>query len=317
MNMNWRLRKWMTGTRLRKILGIRLGLFHQYAARPIEVDVVEAGSDEGLPAITIVTPSLNQGSYIGATVTSVLSQEYPALQYIIQDGGSTDATLDVLRAFPANSFELFCEKDTGQADALNRGFARANGAIYAYLNADDILLEGALKTVGRFFRDHPEVDVVYGNRLVIDEGGCEVGRWVLPGHAASVLRCVDYVPQETLFWRATLVSTPAGQFDAKLQFAMDWALLLRFLDQGARFAHIPRLLGGFRVHADQKTQAQMASTGRAEMARLRNRYAAGRFSRLAGFCSHGVFLARHWWMERRHACSIRGRECADRGRSKV
>ncbi|WP_063899940.1 glycosyltransferase family 2 protein [Burkholderia stagnalis] len=315
--MSKRLRKWLTGTRLRKILGIRLGLFHQYAARTIDVGAVEAGSDDDLPAITIVTPSLNQGAYIGATVSSVLSQEYPTLQYIIQDGGSTDTTLDVLRAFPPNSFELFCEKDAGQADALNRGFARANGVIYAYLNADDILLEGALKTVGRFFRDHPEVDVVYGNRLVIDESGCEIGRWLLPGHAASVLRQVDYVPQETLFWRATLAAAPAAQFDAKLQFAMDWALLLRFLDQGARFAHIPRLLGGFRVHADQKTQAQMASTGRDEMARLRERYAAGRFSRLTGFCSHGVFLARHWWMEHLHVRPARGREWGSRGHPKV
>lgn len=294
---------WLSGIHLRKVLGIRLGLFHQYAARPISVCETEGGSDEDLPTITIVTPSLNQGSFIGATVSSVLDQEYPALQYVIQDGKSTDATFNVLRSFPANAFELYCEHDTGQADALNRGFARATGAIHAYLNADDILLDGALRTVGRFFRDHPDVDVLYGNRLIIDESGREVGRWLLPGHMPSLLRHVDYVPQETLFWRASLVSSPAKPFDANLKFAMDWALLLHFLDCRARFAHIPRLLGGFRVHADQKTQAQYASTGREEMAKLRRRHAAGGLGRFGGLGVHAIFLAKHWFVERRYARS--------------
>jgi GT2 family glycosyltransferase len=140
-----------------------------------------------------------------------------------------------------------------------------------WLNSDDLLLPGALATVAQYFSEHPNIDVVYGDRLLIDERGMEIGRWLLPGHSDRALLRADYVPQETLFWRRGLWERIGGHLDESFHFAMDWDLLIRFRDVGARFAHIPRFLGAFRVHSDQKTSAQIAELGLAEMNRIRQR----------------------------------------------
>jgi len=141
----------------------------------------------------------------------------------------------------------------------------------AWLNSDDLLLPGALACVANYFARHPEVDVVYGNRLLIDEDDMEIGRWILPGHDNEVLSWVDYVPQESLFWRRSIWEKVGGNVDESFRFAMDWDLLLRFRDAGAQFAHIPCFLGAFRVHAQQKSSAAMSDVGVPEMNRIRER----------------------------------------------
>jgi hypothetical protein len=142
----------------------------------------------------------------------------------------------------------------------------------AYLNSDDLLLPGALHYVARYFAAHPEVDVVYGHRVLVDAEGLEVGRWILPPHRDRHLRFADYVPQETLFWRRRIWERAGGRVDESFQFAVDWELLMRFLDAGARIVRLPRFLGAFRVHAQQKTSLQLAGIGALEMDRLRSRY---------------------------------------------
>jgi hypothetical protein len=161
--------------------------------------------------------------------------------------------------------------DGGQADAINRGFAGTEGEVMAYLNSDDLLLAGTLHAVAAAFERHPDVDVVYGHRIVIDEEDREIGRWVLPAHDDAVLSWADYVPQETLFWRRRIWERVGARMDESFRFALDWELLLRFRDAGARFLRLPRFLGCFRVHAAQKTSTQMEAVGLAEMARLRER----------------------------------------------
>ena len=125
--------------------------------------------------------------------------------------------------------------------------------------------------MANFFQKHPDVEVVYGNRLLIDEAGMEIGRWVMPGHDSAVLSWVDYIPQETLFWRRSIWERVGGQVDETFQFAMDWDLLLRFRDAGANFAHIPRFLGAFRIHEQQKTSARINQVGHKEMDMIRER----------------------------------------------
>ena len=144
-------------------------------------------------------------------------------------------------------------RDRGQAHAINLGFRHATGDIMAYLNSDDLLLPGALNCVGRFFAAHPQVDVVYGNRIVINEHDQEVGRWILPPHCAEALIWNNYIPQETLFWRRRIWDKVGGRFDETLHSALDWDLWLRFHRAGARFHHLPRFLGAFRIHPLQKT----------------------------------------------------------------
>lgn len=219
--------------------------------------------------ISIVTPSLNQAQFVEDTVQSVLGQRYPRLEYIVQDGGSTDETHEILKRYRSRLHRLQVQPDEGQAHAINLGFEHAAGEIMAYLNADDILLPGALPYVARYFQRHPDVDAVYGHRVIVDEEGMEVGRWVLPRHRDEVLSWVDFVPQETLFWRRSLWERAGGKVDNESRFALDWELMLRFCDAGARVVRLPRFLGAFRVHEEQKTSAQMDTAGNREMARIR------------------------------------------------
>lgn len=152
------------------------------------------------PRITMVTPSYNQAQYLGATIESIVSQNYPKLTYHVQDGASIDGTIDLLKS-RGESISWTSEPDEGQSNAINLGFAGADCEIMAYLNSDDMLLPGALAYVTDYFMSHPDVDVVYGHRVFVDREGLEVGRAVLPPHDGKALQYADYIPQETMFWR--------------------------------------------------------------------------------------------------------------------
>ena len=141
----------------------------------------------------------------------------------------------------------------------------------AYLNSDDMLLPGALHYVARYFATHPEIDVVYGHRVLIDEYDQEIGRWVVPPHDDDILSWADYIPQETMFWRRSIWEKAGGLIDTNFKFAMDWDLILRFRDAGARIVRLPRFLGAFRIHPHQKTSAEISQQGVREMGRLRER----------------------------------------------
>lgn len=279
----------------RRLLGIKLGVLHQHVPQSLHFkdEAIIARDVANLPIISLVTPSFNQGIYIHKTIESVLNQKYPHLEYLIQDACSTDSTSAVLSAFPPDKFEYFIEPDKGQADAINLGFSRSNGEIMAWLNSDDLLLPGALGLVGEFFLSHPEVDVVYGNRILIDNEGKQIGRWILPGHDADILRGIDYIPQETLFWRRRVWERAGGYVDDELNFALDWDLLLRFSDIGAKFVHLPLLFGAFRVHENQKTSALFVSSGLAESRLLRTRYGGNLLLRILRVFKHMIFLVKH------------------------
>lgn len=231
----------------------------------------DANLISGTPlSISIVTPNLN-GPLLEETLRSVVDQGYPQLEYIVQDGGSSDENLAVLRRFDSQLKHWESRPDKGQANAINCGMKRSTGDVLAYLNSDDILLPGALSFVARFFNEHPNVDVVYGNRILIDEEGDEIGRWVLPTYDEQVIQWADYIPQETMFWRRRAWKAVNESLDESFEFAMDWDLILRFRAAGMRFRHVPRFLGAFRVWDCQKTMRLMETVGQTEMNRLRER----------------------------------------------
>jgi hypothetical protein len=131
-------------------------------------------------------------------------------------------------------------------------------------------MAGALRFVAEYFARHPEVDVVYGHRVVVDREGNEIARWYLPKHDPYVLRLYDFIPQETVFWRRRIWGQVGG-IDTSFQFAMDWDLLLRFQEAGAKIVRLPYFLGCFRVHPQQKTSALISTQGQAEIDALRRR----------------------------------------------
>lgn len=258
---------------LRSLLGFRLGQFYVYSPRPIALSASYAKpvACQSVLKISLITPVLNQVQFIEQTIESVLTQGFPALEYVVMDGGSKDGTTAIIDKYSDQLTYSESARDKGQSDAINRGFAHTSGDILGWINADDTLLPGALDYVAHFFEMNPNIDVVYGNRIVIDEDGNEIGRWILPPHSDRILSWIDYVPQETLFWRRDLWNRVGGSVDTSFEFAMDWDLLVRFRDCGARFSHLPRYLGAFRVHPSQKTSARMNDLGAQEMDRIRIR----------------------------------------------
>ena len=233
----------------------RIGILRHHDPKPFLLPEKYLWTTPPLPAptISIVTPSFEQGAYLERTIRSVLNQNYRALEYVVQDGASSDETLEILRRLDPLLDGWRSEPDEGQADAINRGFARTSGEIMAWLNSDDLLLPGTLAYVARYFAAHPGVDVVYGNRVMIDEHDRQIGVWILPAHDDGALMLADFVPQETLFWRRRIWDRIGGRVDSDFKFALDWDLLLRFRAAGATIVRLPRFLGAFRVHAQQKT----------------------------------------------------------------
>lgn len=295
------LSRWGVGVHLRRLLGVRLGRFHQHPPTPLALPALgHPDVGDGLPGIVLVTPSYNQARFIGTTISSVLAQGYPRLKYIVQDAASTDGTAEILRSYHGSPVDIRVQPDRGQSHALNLGFSGTNAEVMGYLNSDDVLPPGSLQIVGRIFRDEPETDVIYGNRLIIDEEGAQVGRWILPGHDSELLRFVDYVPQETLFWRRHLWERVGAQFNEQLQFAMDWELLLRFMAVGARFRHVPNLIGVFRVHASQKSQSHFAVHGIQEMTQLRRQFASPGQGKAGRLLLHARYLYRHRHADQRY-----------------
>jgi hypothetical protein len=276
-SLGWRIHHWFkTGCPVSGGLTLpsELGNLRGYRPKPLEVPRWYSrapGIPKTWPRISIVTPCFNSARFLEATIQSVLEQHYPDLEYIVQDGGSSDGSASILQRYAPILSHCESRRDAGQANAVNLGFRHASGEIMAFLNADDLLLPGALRYVGSFFARNPEVDVVYGHRVLIEERGQEIGRWVLPRHDDEILSWADYVPQETLFWRRHIWERAGGHMDESFQFALDWDLLLRFRAAGARFVRLPRFLAAFRVHPGQKTAAQMAEVGAQEMDRLRER----------------------------------------------
>lgn len=253
--------------------GPKLGNLNQYKPRPCRLPNTNFKQDliKNYPKISIVTPSFMQGEYVERTILSILNQNYPNLEYYIQDGGSSDETLSILKKHESKIAGWDSNPDGGQSNALNLGFAKTTGEIMAWLNADDLFLPGILHLVADYFNNHNDVDVIYGNRLLINENDLEVGRWILPGHDQKILSWVDYIPQETIFWRRKIWDKIGGNIDESFRFAMDWDLLIRFREAGARFAHLPNLFCAFRVHSKQKTSAEINEIGFKEMDLIRLR----------------------------------------------
>ena len=252
----------------------QLGVLAQYPPRTMQPERFPAARPpRAWPRICIITPSYNQGTFLERTMDSVLGQNYPALAYGVQDGGSTDQSAEIITRRIGQLTHAESCKDEGQADAIAKGFKKlypGAGDIMGWLNSDDVLLPGALAYVGRYFAMHPEVDVIYGHRVIIDENDGEIGRWFMPQYHADTLPWFDLVPQETLFWRARCYNQVGG-IDPSFHFAVDWDLLLRFAQAGFCIRRVPYFLGCFRVHTSQKTSAHIQTLGEREMQRLRLR----------------------------------------------
>jgi len=271
----WQWPACLGGGRPEDLLSGQLALVPAYTPRPLRPETYPRmkQSERSLPRLSIVIPSLNQAAWLEQAIDSTEAGISPGIDLHVWDGGSTDGSADLLATKSDLLASWRSEPDGGQADAVKRGLDATTGTdedIMAWLNADDFYLPGALHFVRAYFAANPEVDVIYGNRVLVDEQSREIGRWYLPRHQAEVLKRYDFVPQETLFWRRRIWQQVGG-VDASFRFALDWDLLLRMQQADARLVHLPWFLGAFRLHQHQKSQAAIGETGQAEIDRLRRR----------------------------------------------
>ena len=260
--------------------GMRLGAYRHHPPRPPykETFPVHAAFRAGQLSFAIVTPSYNQRQYVGQTIASVVGQHHPNLKYAVMDGGSNDGSQEEITKYIQHLDFFVSETDKGQSDAICKGFSRVSGDIMAYLNSDDVLMPGVLEYVEEYFHDHPEVDVVYGHRVIVDEHGRQIGRWILPPHSNRETEYFDFIPQETMFWRKRIWEK-AGGIDSSFQFAMDWDLILRFMAAGATFRRVPYYLAYFRAHESQKSHLEFGTRGQQEIEALLARVHDGEVDR--------------------------------------
>ncbi|MDP2966078.1 MAG: glycosyltransferase family 2 protein [Pelolinea sp.] len=204
------------------------------------------------PLVTIVTPSYNQAMYLEETIQSVLAQTYPSIEYIIMDGGSTDGSLEIIKKYTPKLAHWVSEKDRGQTDAINKGFALAKGEVLAWLNSDDTFLPNALEEAVKFLSAHPETGLIYGDANYIDEKSKVIGRFpAAQTDLAKLRRGYVHIPQQASFFRKSLWDQ-AGPLDPEFFFAMDYDLWVR-LAALSGLKYIPRIWANFRLHADAKT----------------------------------------------------------------
>ncbi len=212
-----------------------------------------------LPKISIIIPTLNQAKFIEETIRSVLDQNYPNLELIVLDGGSTDGTLEILQKYD-DSLTWISEPDKGQVDAINKGLRMVTGDVVAFLNSDDLYTPTTLMTVGKYFSDHPQANIVTGKCINIDQNGVETRSlikfyknfWLKLG-IDSCLTVMDYVSQPSTFWRTELIHS-IGFFDEQFHNAMDYDYWLR-VSQKYKLKYIDQYLSKFRIYPSSITSS--------------------------------------------------------------
>jgi glycosyltransferase involved in cell wall biosynthesis len=210
-----------------------------------------------LPRISIVTPSYNQASFIEETLHSVKDQSHPALEHIVVDGGSTDGSVSILQEYSRRPgwqhLKWISEPDSGQSDAVNKGFRMATGDVVGWLNSDDLYEGDSFARVLRAFNENPLVDFIYGDYRIIDETGKTLISKKEIDFDWEIMLCgLNYIAQPNVFFRSR-VFEELGHLNDSLHFAMDYEFWLRAASRGFLFQHIPSVLAACRWHQSAKT----------------------------------------------------------------
>ena len=246
------------------------------------------------PLVTIVTPSYNQGCFIRATIESVLSQDYPHVEYIIMDGGSTDETASVVKDY-ASRLTFISEKDRGQSHAINKGFRMAQGSILGWLNSDDLYLPGCIRTAVDAFQRNAAAGAVYGEGYLIDYSGNTSCRFPHT-EAFNLWRLVylsDYILQQSVYFRKDVLDD-LGYLDENLHYTMDWDILIR-IGMKYQVEYVPEYMGCLREYPAAKSFSGGAARVR-EIRRMLQRHTGLRVS--PGYVVYGLDTYHKLWCDR-------------------
>jgi len=227
-----------------------------------------------MPTISVVTPSFNQAEYLEDTLQSVLGQDYPLLEYVVIDGGSTDGSVEIIKRYDSRIAYSVSEPDAGHADGINKGFARTSGEIMAWINSSDVYYPWTLLTVAEVFRDVPEAQWIMGVPTLVGSGCWPKAVYASEGNVYDFLAGdTGCVQQESVFWRRGLWERAGGRLDPNIRYACDYALWLRFMELAPLY-HVQTPLAAFRHHEDRRGTVDGAYAQEVRAARLRWVYAA-------------------------------------------
>jgi glycosyltransferase involved in cell wall biosynthesis len=206
------------------------------------------------PLVTIITPSFNQADFLEDTILSVLAQDYPRIEYFIIDGGSSDGSVNIIRKYQDRIAGWTSEPDKGQTEAINKGFAMANGDVLAWINSDDIYYPHAVSQAVEYLDSHPEIGLVYGDTNFINSTGKIIGKFNAQQTSYQRLRRGGvYIPQQSSFFRANIWQR-VGPLDPDFYFAVDYDLWVRIAKEN-EIIYVPRLWASFRLHGTAKSIA--------------------------------------------------------------
>lgn len=210
--------------------------------------------------VSIITPSFNQSSFLEQTIESVLKQDHADIEYLVIDGGSTDGSIDIIKKYAPRLAYWTSEKDSGQADAINKGMARAKGEVVAWLNSDDTYLPGAVTAAVRTFEQNPDAVLVYADMLAVDEHGQTFNTLRYRQLTLEDLLSFQIIGQPAVFMRRSAFEH-AGGLDLSYHFLLDHHLWIRIAAQG-RILHVPETWAAARYHAAAKNRAHAAAFGK-------------------------------------------------------
>lgn len=210
--------------------------------------------------VSIVTPSYNQAKYLEQTMLSVLDQDYPRVEYIVIDGASTDGSVDVIRKYADKLAYWTSEKDSGQADAINKGFACATGEIVAWLNSDDYYLPGTVSAAVKAFAENPDAVLIYGNMLAVDENGKTFNTLNYKQLTLEDLLCFQIIGQPAVFMRRSALQKTSG-LNPTFHFLLDHLLWIQVAQHG-KLLHVNQTWSAARYHPEAKNRAKAAEFGR-------------------------------------------------------
>ncbi|HRQ31768.1 MAG TPA: glycosyltransferase family 2 protein [Anaerolineales bacterium] len=213
-----------------------------------------------MPLVSIITPSFNQARYLEQTIQSVLRQDHPRIEHIVVDGASTDGSVEIIKKYADKLAWWVSEKDSGQADAINKGLARAAGEIVAWLNSDDYYLPGAVSAAVKLFEENPDVVLVYGNMLAVDERGNPFNTLTYKQLTMQDLLCFQIIGQPAVFFRRSALEK-TDMLDSTFHFLLDHHLWIRIAQHG-RILHVDQTWAAARYHAEAKNRAKAAEFGR-------------------------------------------------------
>jgi glycosyltransferase involved in cell wall biosynthesis len=245
------------------------------------------------PLITIITPSFEQARFLRACIDSVLSQDYPNLEYLVMDGGSTDGSIDILKSY-GDRIVLSTGPDGGQAAAINSGMRQSRGAILGFLNSDDVLLPGALRAVADAYSSNPDVDVIYGDAELIDESGEVFGTYPTQTFDQATFAADCYICQPAAFWRRE-TQHEFGLLDESLHSALDYEYWIRIARSGGRFFHLKSTLAQARDYPETKTRSDRARAFREIFAISRRHLGSVHPRWIDCYLTHIRFDTDKWW----------------------